>query len=269
MRINSKVFFLLSCTLWANILLGQELVDVLDETLVVNSSTSITGYTRNKATAEMPNKVTGFIYRISVFPKGEASAGNSLLDLLQEVGAPNIKIGASLVQFAIKNNDGESVDAFIFGSSNDMQNFFNKNDGYWSYCKSMPNRSSSCFSTRECMGRKVYFGFRNNNISQGLEVRLEVVAIVDESAETDTNHSYTIMNTSGRQLKYYVSADNVKWESITLENGYEQTYSYERNEIYFKIYTDTNNFVAYKLEGDERYKIIWNSSKGKWDLVKY
>ena len=248
---------------------AQELVQVVDEIITVNSTTSMTGYTRNKTSIMLPPKTKGYIYRISIFPKGNAGVDNSLFDLLQQFGTANISIGSSLAQFAIRNNDGRAVDAFIFNNTYDADNFYSKNDGNWSYCKSMPNRVNCCFSTKECIGQEVYFGFRNNNIMQGLDVKLEIVAIVDDTQNIDYKYSYSINNATNQELSYLISYDNINWEKNTLRNGYKQTFTVEQREIFFKIYSENDQFVHYKLTPNERYKIIWSTEKGKWDITRY
>lgn len=248
---------------------AQELVQVIDETITVNSTTSMTGYTRNKTEVTLPEKTKSYIYRISIFPKGESSVDNSLFDLLNKMGGPNVSIATSFAQFAIKNNDNSSVDAFIFNNTYDADNFYSKKDANWSACKSMPNRASCCFSTKECIGKQIFFGFRNNNIMQGLDVKLEIVAVVDTSLKSDYKYSYTIDNGSDRELKYSISSDNITWQETSLRNGYQQTFTFEQKEIYFRIKTDNFKFSTYKLTPNERYRIFWNANLAKWDLTRY
>lgn len=96
---------------------------------------------------------------------------------------PSISLASSFTKFAIKNNDNNAVDAFIFNNVFDAENFYAKKDGNWTSCKIMMNRGNRCFMSKECLANKIYFGFRNNNTMQGLSVRLEVVAIVDSNSQ--------------------------------------------------------------------------------------
>jgi len=260
---------IISLTLLVKNIAAQEVVQVTDETITVNSTTSVSGYTRNTTKVTLPEKTIGYIYRLSVFSKGNASVGSSLLSLLQKMGGANISLASSFAQFAINNNDNNSVDAYIFTNTYDADNFYAKKDGNWNACKSMPNRASCCFATSDCMGKELFFGFRNNNIMKGLDVKLEIVAIVDASLKTDYKYSYTINNSTDKELKYSLSLDNVNWQQTSLRSGYQQIYSFEQKEIYFKIYTDNFKFVMYKLTPNERYKIIWNTIAGKWDIVHF
>ena len=248
---------------------SQDLVQVTDETLTVNSTTAMSGYTRNKTEVTLPEKTKAYIYRISIFPKGKTSVDNSLFDLLQQMGGAKVSLATSFAQFAIKNNDNSAVDAFIFNNTYDADNFFAKKDGNWNACKSLPNRVSCCFSTKDCIGRQIFFGFRNNNLMQGLDVKLEVVALIDTSLKSDYKYSYTIENAGNRELKYSISLDNVKWEETSLRNGYQQTFTFEKQEIYFRIRTDNFKLSSYKLTPNERYRIVWNTNLSKWDLERF
>lgn len=261
-----KVFLILLNISGSN---AQQLVQVSDEVITVNSSTSLTGYTRNKTEVLLPEKTIGYVYRISVFPKGSVSVGTTLFDLLDAVGGTNISLASSFARFAITNNDSNSIDAFIFNNTYDADNFFSKNDGNWSSCKSLMNRGSCCFATKECLGNKIYFGFRNNNIAQGLDVKIEIVALVDINSTSIYKYSYSINNKTNIELKYFVSLDNVNWQENTLRSGYLQNFSFSQREIYFKIVSNNFNTKAYKLAADERYQLFWNDKELCWDLSRY
>jgi hypothetical protein len=247
----------------------QEFVDVIDETITVNSATALTGYTRNITHVTLPPKTTGYIYRITVSPKGAMPVGEGLLALLEKVGSANISFGVSLARFAIKNNDNSAVDAFIFSNTFDADDFYSKKDETWGSCKSMPNRVNCCFSTNECMGQDIYFGFKNNNISQGLDVKLEVVAVVDQSQETEYKYPYSILNATGQEARYFLSLDKSEWEETSLRNGYKRMFSIDQPAIYFKIITDNSKVALYKITSSERYKIIWSDENGRWDILRY
>lgn len=248
---------------------SQKLIAVIDETFTVNSTSSMTGYTRNITQISLPEKTKSYIYRISIFPKGSSSVDNTLFDLLKKMGGVNVNLATSFAQFAVKNNDNFAVDAFIFSNTYDSDNFFSKKDGNWSACKTMNNRVSCCFSTDDCIGRNIYFGFRNNNMMQGVDVKLEVVAVIDSTMTSNFKSSYSILNSSNRELKYLISFDNKNWTETTLRNGYLQNLSFDQKEVFFKIYTNKYKFSAYKLTPNERYKIIYNQNSSKWDIVRY
>lgn len=104
---------------------------------------------------------------------------------------------------------------------------------------------------------------------QGLDVKLEIVALIDTSLKSDYKYSYTIDNAANQELKYLISTDNVNWQETSLRNGYQQTFTFEQKEIFFKIRTDNFKFSAYKLTPNERYRIFWNANFAKWDLTRY
>lgn len=258
--------------LWIFLLLftklsAQQYQNVIDETIVVNSMTAMSGYTRNITEIALPEHTISYIYRITITPKGTSDESTPLLSFLNdspEIGLSGI---SRISQFAIKNNDNSAVDAFIFNNVYDANDFFSKKDGTWTTCKGMANRTNCCFESSECINNRIFFGFRNNNVAQGLSVRLEVVAKIDELAEQKC--SYTISNSTNTELKYYVSTDNVTWEESILRSGYHMTYNNSIKELYFKINTTDKAFVNYKIFPNERYKIILNSQKKIWDLIRY
>ena len=264
-----KIFLIVVLALLKNVIcFSQEFVQVLDQTVTVNSTTSISGYTRNTISAILPEKTIGYIYRISISPKGSnGQANDALFNLLKSYSPSSILFGISLAQFAVKNSNNTAVDAFIFDNTFDADDFYTKKDNNWGACKSMPNLVNCCYTTKECIGKNIFFGFRNKNISQGLDVKLEIVALVDNSRKNSYSYSYTIQNTTQQELKYFISSDNINWQEQTLRSGYKQTFTFEQSEIFFKIYTDNRIFVQYKITPENRYEIIWNNNK--WDLVHF
>ncbi len=241
---------------------------VTDESLIINSVYALNGNAYNKAEVILPEKTKSYIYRISVQPKGAAGINSSLLKLLNEMGGSTVALTTSFANLAVKNNDNYAVDAFIFNNVVDAENFYAKSKD-WSACKSLLGRSSSCFSTDECLSRKIYFGFRNNNLTQGLEVRLEVVAVVDTTLKSTYQYTYNIINETGREVKFSLSLDGKNWAPVTLRDSYKISPTFDQTEAFFRILTGLNKYVNYKISPDDRYKIYWNRVKGVWDLAKY
>lgn len=248
---------------------SQQYVDVLDETVRVNSISSLTGYTRNITRIQLPSHCIGYIYRLTVDKVEGTGVSEALFTLLKKVPEKTISWGASLAEYAVNSNDGEAVDAFIFNNTYDADNFYAKKDGSWNACRIMNNRMNVCFATKDCQGSQVYFGFRNNNLRQGLKVRLEVVAVIDTTETVTNKYSYTIVNETGQDIKYELSADNTKWEAYSLSSGYMQTPSVEYSKLYIRITTNMFKSVKYEIHPGIRYKIAWNSVEQKWDLYKY
>lgn len=256
------IFLFLYSTLSA-----QQYQSIIDETIVVNSMTAMSGYTRNITEISIPEHTTGYIYRITITHKGTSDESTPLLSFLNNSSNVGVAGVSRISQYAIKNNDNNAVDAFIFNNVYDANDFYSKKDGTWTACKAMANRTNCCFESSECINNRIFFGFRNNNVAQGLNVRLEVVAKIDDLAERKC--SYIISNSTNTELKYYISVDNITWEESILRNGYHMTYNNSIKELYFKINTTEKAFVNYKIFPNERYKIVLNNEKSIWDLIRY
>lgn len=244
----------------------QQLVEVLSETFTVNSISAMTGNTRNTAEVVLPDKAIGYVYRLTVTQKGKGAISNSLYTLLKQRGG-NIALGVSIAEFAIQNNDGNTIDAYIFSNTYDKDNFYLKKDGNWNACKSILNRSSSCFSTADCISKRIFFGFKNSNLREGLDVKLEVVAIVDQTSWRNVAGTFTISNQSDGEKQYFLSQDGIKWETKKLRAGYSLNHTIAAPAVHFRMYTTQQVFVNYKIIPQERYKIVWNVNK--WDLMRY
>ena len=250
------------------LLFAQQYIDVTDETFTVNSATSLTGNTRNISHVSLPEKAIGYIYRISVFSKGNTNVPNALFKVIKTID-PSTALTTSLMEYAINNNDGKSVDAFIFNNTYDADNFYAKKDNNWNACRSLMNRSNCCFATKECLNHVLYFGFRNNNISKGLDVKLEVVAIVDTTTAAKNKFSYSISNGASVNVKYFLSLDVQNWTENNLRPGYQNPVSIDQPQLFIKVYTTQANFVQYKMIPDNRYKIVYNTQTRKWDVIYY
>jgi hypothetical protein len=250
---------------------AQKLVEVLHETITVNSTSAMSGYTRNTVEVQLPQGTIGYIYRISVFKKGGVSVGNGLLDLLSTVPIAEVKIGANLSKYVVNNANGGAVDYFIFTNQEDKNAFYGKRDDSWNSCKSYPNRVSSCLSSNECINRKIWFGFRNNNISQGLDVYLEVVAIVDEvkSQSSQTTYGFKITNETTVVVNFQLSLDGINWQEFSLKPSYFNNYNFQQPEIFFRISTQGAGTAQYKIGYNDRYKIQYNPNKRMFDLFNY
>lgn len=268
MRIKLLSSLLLLSFFSFNLTAQQQLIDVLSEKFTVNSLTALNGNTRNFAEVKLPDNATGFVYRLTVNKKGNGNLGNSLFTLLKQRGG-YIAFGASLADFAIQNGDGNAVDAYIFTNSYDKDNFYAKNDRQWNYCKALPNRTNCCFSTNDCLGKRIYFGFRNNNTMQGLDVLLEVVAVIDSTGtQASASNTYSITNATDREISYEVSQNGLIWEKATIRAGYINNHTSPNQELKFRIFTGRFP-ILYILRPQERFRIIWDATKAKYDLVRF
>lgn len=257
------LFLLFLCSVTAS---AQKLVNVIDETIVVNSTTALSGYTRNITTVTLPDHTKNYLYRITITPKGHANQSLALFEILNNTPDIGVAAFSKVGEYAVKRNDNFAVDAFIFNNIYDADDFYAKKDGNWTYCKGMSNRTNCCFESDECINKRIFFGFRNNNIAQGLNVRLEVIAFIDDSV--GEKFSYTITNSTLNEVKYFVSSDNANWEESLLRSGYHMIYNNSLKEFYFKAVSNKKT-VAYKILPNERYKIVLDNQTGKLDLIRY
>lgn len=253
MKKNLWIFLLLLTKLNA-----QQYQSVIDEKIMVNSTTAMAGYTRNITEVTLPEHSISYFYRITITAKAASDESTPLLSLLKNSADVAVAGMNRITEFAIKNNDNHAVYAFIVNNTYDANDFNSEKDGNLTPCKSMANRSNCCFESSECINSRIFFGFKNNNVAQGLNVRLEVIAKIDDSVPSKC--SYTISNSTTTELKYFVSIDNIKWEENVLRSGYNMNYNNAIKELYFKIYTDIK-FVNYKIFPNERYKLILNFNK--------
>lgn len=262
--ITTSFILLISLTAFS-----QELVDVLTEKITVNSSTSLNGWTRNTAEIRLPQGTTGFVYRISVFNKGNATVGSGLFDLIKSIPVTQIQLGANLAQYAVSNSDGGALDFFIFTTDEDKNAFRNKEALNWNSCKMFLNRVSSVAYSSECINRTIWFGFRNNNLTQGLDVLLEVAAIIDSRAQDQTTYGFTITNSTTNPIIFQLSVDGYKWQDYRLEPNYFANYNFRQPNIQFRMSTQGSQPVNYQLDYSYRYKIQFNQQKQIFDLFHY
>lgn len=248
---------------------SQKLVNVVGETITVNSVSSLSGWSRNKIEVPLPENTTGYIYRITSFPKNNVNITDGLFSVLKSIPLAEIKIGASLAEYAINNSNGSAIDYFIFTNIEDLNAFYKKDNANWSSCKSFPNVINVCRTSNECLNRTIYFGFRNNNITEGLDVHIEVVAIQDENKSSFSNYGFKILNEATVTANFELSLDGSTWESYSLKPNYVEEFTFTKPAAVFKITTTGKGTVEYKINSNERYKIAWNVNKGIWDLYTY
>lgn len=249
---------------------AQRLQKLFRETITINSRSSTNGHTRNISKLELPTGTSGFVYRISVFKRKDAADVSELMDIVSEIPITELKVGAKLSKYAIKNTNSLSIDYFIFTTEQDALDFYDKKDNNWSSCTSFLNRAGTCSSTSACLNKNVWFGFRNNNISQGLDIVFEAIAIVDEAKEKSNQSTYVfnITNTTNSEVFFQLSNVGKNWNNFSLTSNSGKGYSYKKNEIIFRMLNQNNKELNYKIYSDERYKIVFNQNN-ELDLQKY
>ena len=252
---------------------AQQYVNVMDQLFTVHSAGNAfmnsNSNSRSFIQVDFPAKTTGYIYRISTSPKTVVNGQNAqLYELLKGVSPANIVMGASLAQFVINNSDGSAIDAYTFSNVYDVNNFIQKKEGNWTPCLQNAGVISACYASNKCLSPTMYFGFRNNNITTGLNIHLEIVALVDTaSTAASYSYNYTIANGANQPLNYLISNDNIKWERFNVQQGYVSNIKRDQSVLHIRLVTSILNMVTYEIHPDDRYRIIWNGNR--WDLTKY
>jgi hypothetical protein len=183
-KMKKTVFAIFILITLPTIVKAQRFEKVVDEWVEVNSKTNFLtlgskGRTNVFSEILLPQNTIGYIYRVSIFKKSsENSNSPSLFDCLKQMLPTEIKMGIELAEFSIKQNDGESIDFFIINNRNDAINF--ENDLGFESCHRYLSHFNFCASSDRCLGKQLYFGFKNNNIKQGLKVHFELTAITKE-----------------------------------------------------------------------------------------
>jgi len=255
---------------------SQKLVDIISEDIVVNSRTHVGGNTRNVIEVNFPQGTIGYVYRVSVFDIGDSHVSDMLFDLLSQIPVKSIQVGANMLKFVANNHNGEAVDYHILTSEQEKTAFINKDDDKWSACESFLNRISTCASLNKCIAGKVYFGFRNNNISDGLKVHFEIVALVDEANGSSTDitsnnsaatlYTYQVENRSNYDINFELSSDGINWLPYYLSSKTNQNYENNTSTLYFRISTNGSSFKTHVLNPNSKYKVEWSGAESVLDL---
>ena len=85
----------------------------------------------------------------------------------------------------------------------------------------------------------------------------------------NTKYLYKIGNGTDRDINFYLSPDSLKWQKFTVEMGFQSKEYFDYEKMYFKVDTRPNVFVVYRIKGNQSYKIYYNRSINKFDLVYF
>jgi len=277
-----KLILLISFLSFTCLTFSQAYYKQIDRELLVVNTYASKGMSRNIANVVLPENTKGYIYRITLNPKGGKRTPTTLFDMVSKVSTKEIAFGVELAKYAVDVSDDVALDAFIFSSKTNATNFLAKKEGYWTACKEMYNRKSVCFSTTECLNRNIYFGFKNNNLMQGIEVLLEVVAIIDPAKkptiETGSNSistqkitlgslgqritvgtTYNIYNSTKLfDFNVLISTDGIIYKNYLVKALENRSLVFGSKKIYFKMDKDSSPLL---LEPRTNYKIMWDDNK--------
>lgn len=263
-------FLILFSFLAPNLIFSQKLVDVLNETITVNSKTAINGKTRILTSARIPIGAKSYIYRITITKKGGMTTGSTLFTLLTNMKNRKVAYAAALTELAITNNDNNSIDAFIFHSSYDADNFLVEKDKDWDACQALLSVKNSCRLVDNCIGQNIYFGFRNNNFMQGLDINIEIVALIDEKPKKIYKSTFGIINASGYDIVFDLSKDGKNWRTTSpVKTNHRVFYTFDQSCYYMRVVTSQTVMKYMTLYPNERYEIIWDSKNNFFTIQRY
>lgn len=250
---------------------AQQFVPVMDQLFTVHSSGNLlvnsNSSSRNVIDIHLPDKTVGYIYRVSAKAKNSVSGSNNqLFELVKGIAPKQIVMEAAIAQFVVNQADGAAIDVFAFNTVADANGFLLKQDNVWRPCWYNLGVLNTCYARNTCISPTIYFGFRNNNLATGINVHLEVVAVVDTNA-TNT-YGYTLSNGANQSLSYLLSSDQVNWERHSITAYDANTFNSTQSKLYIRLVTFVLNMVTYELLPGQRYRIVWNNI-GRWDLVTY
>ena len=249
---------------------AQQFVSVMDQLFTVHSSGNVfvnnNSSSRNIIEVHLPAKTVGYVYRVSAKAKNSLTGQNAqLFDLLKTIAPKQIVMEAALTQFAVQQTDGEAIDVFAFNTADDANIFLRKQDNFLRPCWYNLGVINTCFAKNTCLSPTIYFGFRNNNLATGINVHLEVVAVIDTSAKIE--YRYSISNGVNQNLYYLLSNDQVNWERHLVATGYTDNLSSGQSKLYIRLITSVTSMVTYEILPEQRYRIVWNIIAKRLELA--
>lgn len=147
---------------------------VLDETVVVHSISSLQGSNRYYKPFKLPSFSNGYILRVTVSQVNQKSSP-LLSNILSLLSSNPYVTGAILVSKLIQpSNTGDNIDVFIIYGADNTQNFMNKNAFQFIY----QNLNTVSMNTyiEALPNKEGYLCLRNMNPLKGLTVHVEMVA---------------------------------------------------------------------------------------------
>ena len=255
-------------------------VSVLNEKLTVNSITNVTArYRRNAAEFSLPVGTIGFIYRISVFQAGKVNMTNQLTDLVKNLPIQDVryKIAAQVGSYALQGANNESIDYFIFQNQADKTQFLKDGIEGINTCSSHAQRNNVAKYSDDCIQKKMYLGFQNKNLSQGLDVQLEVVAVVEKREvgvkfipKIPAFSTFSIKSNCGLLTRIEISKDGETWNEYTLESNQSTTFRSVGNKSFIRISTllGRDFLLEKQAVSSGNYALIFDKKNEKWTLAK-
>lgn len=87
-------------------------------------------------------------------------------------------------------------------------------------------------------------------------------------AKTGVDGNTVILrNESERPLRFQISGDKRRWESIHLEAFHSGRYVFDRQtKIYVRIKSGNNTVTTFELGSGAAYRVSWNPKRGRWEI---
>ena len=192
--------------------------------IYINSATNIGGKTRTYYKIDLPDNTIEWYYSFTT----TANPNNSGMKLLQQVSS---LISANpLVNIAVSSISVESgvypIDIFLFNKKG-LDEFLKK-DFFGSYEYSRPSHYTEGTSLNTKQGKikindiirgTVFIGLRNPSINTGVNVKIEVVAIVEETIIDNSKWSKET-----KQKLYDLAINSIL--NTSLNNSQKEEYAY-------------------------------------------
>jgi len=155
-------------------------IEVFNSEIVVNSRTSIDGYTRNFVSIDLPDNSYGYIYRLTIKERGQTVEQAYLIKAIKSIPDKRIQMGVEIAELVLPLVNpilnGKRIDLYVMNNFSDVTNFYKRER--FNSCTSLNGIGNICYASSACVGKRIFFGLKNNNFTQGLTVRLEVAALV-------------------------------------------------------------------------------------------
>ncbi|WP_281989314.1 hypothetical protein [Aquimarina aggregata] len=158
---------------------GQEFKELIDGVVTVNSRTNVLGTTRKVVAIDLPRGARGFYWSVHVTKNGDGHIASRkiLLDILTYkkkrgryvARASNTLLGSSDSYF-------EDINIYLLETSS-ASSFKKRGNDDFAYYYGWKDVGDGARFIKASGGQTLYLGLHNTNISIGLKVYLQVVAV--------------------------------------------------------------------------------------------
>jgi len=191
--LKTLIFLSISLTsISQNIVKTRKVVQVLNQQSVYlnsGSNAALGGKSRTFFNIVLPQNTTEWYYAFTV-----SSSKINLFNQINKLNEPNgqTNILSSQLSTPIGNN---VCDAYLMDKQN-CDKFISKEDNWGGTFKYFVNYSSinsknGVYQIKEALSNTICLGFKNSNVTEGITITLDVVAVVIETKEIQVSESET------------------------------------------------------------------------------